>query len=203
MKALRERLKQHQKEMKEQKSNPQKMMEINKKAMEANMEYMRHSFKATLFTIIPVIILFGWLNLHMAYYPLMPGQPFTVDALFKSGVTGTVGLEGPAGLTFLSNKTQNIVDSKAGWTLQGPAGDYTLDVKYSNKTFPHEIIITSERTYTPVEQSVKDTMLTTIKVNNEKITYLNIFGWKIGWLGSYIIFSIIVSSLLRKVLKIY
>lgn len=40
-------------------------------------------------------------------------------------------------------------------------------------------------------------------LNGDKILNLYIFGWKLGWLGSYILFAIIFSTILRKVLKVY
>lgn len=62
MKSLREELKKFQKEMKELRNNPQKMMETQKKAMDVNMKYMMHSFKPMFITLIPIIIIFGWLR---------------------------------------------------------------------------------------------------------------------------------------------
>lgn len=203
MKSLREKLKEHQKEMKEHKDNPQKAMEIQKKAMQSNMEYMKHSMKSTLFTILPIIIIFGWLNTHMAYYPLYPDAEFNTTAIFKSGVTGTVGLEAPSEIEILSVNAQNIENGIATWTLKGPEGEYLLEYKYGDKAFTKDIIITNERVYKIVEKRVKDDKLKMIKVNNEKIIYLNLLGLKLGWLGTYIIFSIAISTLLRKLLKIH
>jgi len=212
MKSLREKLKEHQKEIKEHRNNPQKAMETQKKAMQLNMEYMKHSFKSTLFTIIPIIIIFGWLNTHMAYYPLYPDIEFTTSAIFKSGVSGTVSLSAPNQLTLISDYKQEIENKIATWTLKGSEGEYIIDYMYQytdsndntyNRTFSKEIIITNERIYKPVEKRINDNKLQMIKVNNEKIIYLNLFGWKLGWLGTYIIFSIIISTLLRKALKIH
>ena len=62
MKSMREELKKFQKEMKELKDNPQKMMETQKKAMETNMKYMKHSFKPMIVTLIPLMVIFGWLR---------------------------------------------------------------------------------------------------------------------------------------------
>ena len=38
------------------------MMELNKITMEKNMKYMMHSFKPTLYTLIPILIIFGWIR---------------------------------------------------------------------------------------------------------------------------------------------
>src|SRR3989344_1774334 len=102
MKELKDDIKSVQKEMKEFKDNPAKVMEIQKKAMEKNMQYMMHSFKPMIFTLIPILIIFGWLNLHFAYEPLLPDAPFTVAALFDPGFAGNVTLSNSQ-LTFANN----------------------------------------------------------------------------------------------------
>tara|TARA_Y100000310_G_C20702941_1_gene831754 strand:+ start:4748 stop:5215 length:468 start_codon:yes stop_codon:yes gene_type:complete len=62
MKSLKAELKHLQKEMKTLKDDPDKFMKVQKKAMEKNLTYMKHSMKPTLFTFIPLILIFGWLK---------------------------------------------------------------------------------------------------------------------------------------------
>ncbi len=62
MKQLKAEMKEMQEEMKKHKDNPSKVMALQKDAMKKNMEYMKHSFKPTLFTFIPIIIIFSWLR---------------------------------------------------------------------------------------------------------------------------------------------
>lgn len=61
---LKKEQKELQKEVQEYKHDPQKMMEINKKNMQKNLEItgkiMSLSMKASIFTIIPFILLFRW-----------------------------------------------------------------------------------------------------------------------------------------------
>ena len=86
MKQLKDELKKLQKDMKSLKDNPKKMMKKQKELMSKNMEYMKHSFRATIFTIIPVIIVFGWLNANLAYDPLIADEPFNKCAYSCSSV---------------------------------------------------------------------------------------------------------------------
>ncbi len=58
MKAMREEIKKIQAEMKENKSNPQKIAELQSKAMPLNMKLMSQSFKPMILTIVPFIIIF-------------------------------------------------------------------------------------------------------------------------------------------------
>jgi uncharacterized membrane protein (DUF106 family) len=62
MKSLKKELKDIQKEMKTLKDNPEKFMAAQKKAMEKNLTYMKHSMRPTLITFVPLILIFGWLR---------------------------------------------------------------------------------------------------------------------------------------------
>lgn len=76
MKELKDEMKDMQKQMKEMKDKPDKVMSMQKEAMKKNMEYMKHSMKPTLFTFLPIIIIFGWLR---KYFDLQAaaGTPFS------------------------------------------------------------------------------------------------------------------------------
>lgn len=62
MRALKEKQKSQQEEMKKHKDNPQKMMELQKEMMAGVSENFKHSLKPMLITFIPLILLFGWLR---------------------------------------------------------------------------------------------------------------------------------------------
>lgn len=62
LKNMKEQLKDYQKQMRELRSEPEKMMEVQKKSMELNMQYMKHTMKPTLFTFVPIIVIFSWLR---------------------------------------------------------------------------------------------------------------------------------------------
>ncbi len=62
MKEHKDEITQLQKEMKELKDNPEKMMAKQKILMEKNLKMMKHNIKPMLFTFIPLIIIFGWLR---------------------------------------------------------------------------------------------------------------------------------------------
>lgn len=203
MRTLKEDMKKFQQEMKEFKKEPKKVMEIQKRAMETNMKYMMHSMKPTLITFIPIIIIFGWLNAHLAYAPILPNTEFTTTALFEPGTTGTTELLVPEQIHLLTDATQQIKENKAIWKLKGDAGEYILEYKYNDQTYRKELLITSKREYKQPIEKIKDAKLKVIQIDNEKIKPLSIFGWRIGWLGTYIIFSIIFSMTLRKLLKLH
>ncbi len=207
MKELKDEMKEFQKEMKELKEDPKKMMEVQKKSMQTNMKYMSHSMRSTLITFIPIILIFGWMNANIAYEPIKANEEFTIDAIFEKNTVGSIEIVVPAGITLLGDAEKEIQDNKATWTVKGEKGNYiddsSLEFKFNNEIEYKNVIITNEQEFAPVIKKISDSKLRTIQINNKPMKVLNLFGWKIGWLGAYIIFSIVLSMALRKMLKVY
>ena len=207
MKKLKEDMKEHQKKIKEfSKTDPQKAMSIQQEAKKQNMEYMKHSFKSTLYTFIPIIIIFGWLNTHMAYYPIIPNQPFNVTAYFAEGYAPSVSISSIPELELINDANQSIINGQAAWVLKGEEGEYKLTVEYNNEKYDQPLIISSERRYEQPEKVITNSKLKKIVVGNEKIRpfgSINFFGWRPNWLWTYIILSILMSIGIRKIFKVY
>ncbi len=68
IKTIKKEMKDHQEEMKNNKNNPEKMVELQKLTMEKSLKLMTMSLKPTLITLIPIVIIFGWLR--VTYNPL-------------------------------------------------------------------------------------------------------------------------------------
>lgn len=203
MKQLKDEIKEFQKEAKTLKSDPQKAMQVQKKAMQTNMKYMMHSFKPMLFTFIPIILIFGWLNTHMAFESITPNTEFTTTMVFANNVKGEAELIIPEGMNLVNDAEQKIITKQATWALTGYEGEYILEYKFNDKSFTKDLLITNKRAYKPVQKKINDNEVKLIKINNKSLKVLNLFGWKIGWLGTYIMFSIFFSIILRKVLKVH
>ncbi len=62
MKEIKAKQKELRKEMKQYRDHPEKMMEINKKMLEDMPEQMKMSFKPMLITLIPILLVFGWMR---------------------------------------------------------------------------------------------------------------------------------------------
>ena len=215
MKDLKDEIKELQKQMKALRDKPKEMMKVNKRAMEVNMKYMMHSMKPTLFTFLPIIIIFGWLNTHIAYYPLVEDQIFTVTLDFAKETEGNVEVFDVQDIQVLNSTVLPILNNQAIFAFKGSAGEYTLKFKYDDyDPVEKDIIITKsieERVYKKPVEFYNDGGIKSIKVNNEKIMafkgipVLQDLPWvgNFGWLGSYILFSLIFSLGLRKLLKVY
>ncbi len=203
MKRLKSEMKEFQKEMKELRNHPEKMMAVQKKAMETNMKYMTQSFKPTLFTFIPIILIFGWLSANLAFYPIMPNEDFSTTLEFKNGLGSEIELFVPEDIELASDAKQKVNSETMSWRMKGPAGNYKLEYDVNGKLYEQDLIISTEMgEYAKVENVVNDDLIKTITINNKPIRPLNIFGWKLGWLGTYIISSLIFSIVIRKVLKL-
>lgn len=62
IKQLKEEVKALQGRMKEEKENKEKLTEIQKELLAKNSQLMKHNLKPTLYTFIPIIIIFGWVR---------------------------------------------------------------------------------------------------------------------------------------------
>ena len=214
MKDLKDEIKDLQKQMKDLRDKPQDMMKIQKRAMDANFKYMIHSLKPTLITFIPIIIIFGWLNMHMAYYPLVQDQEFSVLLDFNDQAHGAVQMADVQDLVILNGNNQTISEHQAKFLMKGKPGEYTISFKYDEEEYEKDIIITEsteQMIYKNPVQVYRKQYLKRITVSNKKILafegipIMQDIPWigGFGWLGSYILFSLIFSLGLRKLLKVY
>ncbi len=214
MKRLKSEIKEFQEEMKTLRDKPEKRMEVQKRAMETNMKYMMQSFKPTLITFIPLIIIFSWLHSHMGYYPLQENQEFSALLEFEDLTIGNVSITIPQQIELLTDATLPILENKAKFVMKGKTGEYTLKYQFNGEEHKNEIIIAenSDLTeYKPPITPIKKSKLKKITLSNKKVQpfqgtpLLQSIPWisSFGWLGAYIIFSIIFSISLRKVMKVY
>jgi uncharacterized membrane protein (DUF106 family) len=199
MKRLKDQLNEYQKKMKELKGEPEKLMATQKEAMSVNMQYMGKSMKPTLITFIPILLIFGWMNGHFAFEPLMPEQEFMLTANFEKEITGNASVTVPEGLEIIGDGTKEIQEGKTEFKLKGKEGEYYATLASNGQEVDKKIIITTERKYAPVVETYKSDVFKTAQLDNKT---LKVF-WKINWFWAYIIFAILSSIALRKALKVY
>ncbi|MEA2038185.1 MAG: EMC3/TMCO1 family protein [Nanoarchaeota archaeon] len=202
MKDLKLEIKELQKQVKELRNDPKKMMEVQKKSMKSNMQYMKHSMRSTLFTFIPIILIFGWMNSHLAFEPILPGQEFTTTVSLYDNIRGDIELIVPDGIMINGGAIKTSEGNQVKWVLSGEEGEYLLEYNLDNKRYSKELLITTENTYSKPIEILKDKTVRQISIDNEK-QKINWGLFKMGWLGSYIILSIIFSTVLRKLFKVY
>ncbi len=203
MKDLKTRQKEMQKKMKAAKGDPQKAMQLQKQAMEVNMQYMKQSFKPTLITFLPIIIIFGWLNANLAFMPLVPGEEFSATVMFDEQASGEVSVIVPDGVDVVDISTQDVENGYAQFKFTAEQGDYLLVFEHDGKSYDKEVQITDEQRYSDVTKTWKKMPVKSITLSNKKQIPIPISENHLGWLGTYIIFSIALSMGLRKGMKIY
>ena len=203
MKDLKDEIKALQNEAKQLKENPQKSMEVQKKSMETNMKYMSHSIKPTLITFLPIIILFGWMTAHFAYDQILPAQEFSIALLYQDKIAGNVTIQTPPEITLTGKPGREITNGETIFTMKGKEGKHAIKFFVDGQEYKKEVLITKENKYAEPQTQVNDKIMKTITASNREKIVMNLLGWKLGWLGTYIIFSIIFSITLRKWMKVY
>lgn len=203
MRQLKEDMKSQQKQAKELKHEPQQAMSAQKKAMEMNMKYMMHSFKPMIITFIPLILVFGWLNAHYGVEPIQPNKYFIVTLSFDEAAQGEAEMLGQEGIEITGSNVKQISDGKAEWELKGAEGEYILEFRHDNRTYTKNIIITKEQKYSAPVEKVTGNAVKEIKTNQGKLVLLKLLEFNMGWLITYILFSLVFTIGVRKILKIH
>ncbi len=202
LKRIKEEVKKYQEEIKKHRNNPKKAMEIQKKMFSLSGEQMKHSLSSMLYTFIPVILIFGWMSASLAFEPLSPGVPFNVTVYAEN-----VNLSSIPPLDVISSSQER--DGKyltTVYTLKGDAGEYTLWLEKAGERKSADIIISDKQSYLGPAFTFKNSVLNKAVVGNKDVKPLgsvSLLGWHPGWLGTYILLSIVFTMLLRKLLKVY
>ncbi len=208
MKRLKERQKEFQAEMKALRDKPEEMMKVQKEAMSVNFEYMKHSFKPMLITMLPVLIIFSWMAGHLSFEPIYPGESYSVTAVFKEGLVGKAVISVSEGTEVLNGVEQEIKEGKATWSLRSAKeGEYTVKVKQGTVEQSRTVLVSKELKVADALNVFSHSDIEQINVNYAKLKPLGdkavLFGWYPGWLAWYLVFSILFSIGLRKVMDVY
>lgn len=207
MKALKDEMKKMQQEVRKYKDNASKMMEIQGKLMKRNLDYMKQSFKPTLVTMIPILIIFGWMTGHLAYDSISPGVPVNVTMFFEKTQTGDAYLQVSSGLSIVgvSQKTIDERTHTAMWTVKGVSeGKYDLTFSKDGEKVSQPIIISAESEYAkPVLAYSKSATFVQSKIGNNSKVVLDLGFYQMGYLMTYLICAILFSLGIRKLMNLH
>lgn len=202
MKRLKSEMKKLSNEMKQNRTNQKKMMETQKKLFGLQGQYNKHMLKVNFYTILPILILFGWLNAHLAFFPLSPAEPFNMTLIFENNVSSEEVIVEPSEGLSLINISPEYPSKEINYTFKGiEEGNYTVFISFQNQNFSKNIILSERQIYEPPVENIKDSVLKQIKLSNKPMR-INL-GIKLHWILAYIIFTMILSPILRKILKVY
>jgi len=207
MRELRESSKKFQARLKATRDDPEKMMKIQNEAMKVNLELMKHSLRPTLYTFLPLLLIFWWLNAHLAYYNIAPGQEFNITAQFSPGISGNASISfiPEQGVTPLSDATQQVNGKAVAWRLKADGGTYKATLSFGGATIEKQFLVTADRSYAAPKQSYKGA-IEQVTVGNAPVRpfgdSFSLLGWHPGWLATYIILSLALGIGLRKALNV-
>lgn len=210
MKEIKEDVKRMQSEVRTTKDTA-RIAALQKQMMSRSMQQLSSSMKSTFITFIPLLMLFGWMQANMAYTPITPGEEFTTTAQFANASPGlNITLNAGSGLEMLDSPVQEVKNGIAVWRLKsGTEGAYSLAYSLKNETYNLSVLVTEQFRYeNPVLMKPKgiskNSQLAKITVDLQPLRpfgEFSLFGWRPGWLATYIILSLIFSTLMRKLLN--
>jgi uncharacterized membrane protein (DUF106 family) len=123
--------------------------------------------------------------------------------------------------SFVTKGKTNI--PTAVFRFKGDVGEYTLRFDYEKRSYEKKVIISNDWNYAMPELKKGGSIVDFLSLKKEQslpkegpVEYIKIiqrpvhpfgenftiFGWKPGWVATYIIFSLIISMLLRKILNL-
>jgi uncharacterized membrane protein (DUF106 family) len=211
MKRLKEQIEDYRKKIKEARDNPKKMMKLNQDAMSVNMQYLTKSLKPMLFTFIPIIVIFAWMNAHFTYAELAAGEPLIITAGVNDGFSGELVLTSETLDTKELTSPITTVDGRnvAAFAVRGSAGTHNFSIAYNGDSYGGNsgAVVFGENpgvTTFPGKGPIE-------KVNGIVVEYprvrplggFRLGSWYPGWIFIYIILSIALSVGTRKLMKIY
>ncbi|MBW3017435.1 DUF106 domain-containing protein, partial [Candidatus Woesearchaeota archaeon] len=166
MKSLKDEMKHLQKEVKEFGKHPEKLAAAQKKIMSKNMEYMKHSMKPTLVTMIPILLIIGWLSAHLSYYPLVPGMAFDVNV---TADLQELTIEAK-NLTIIGNITQFSETGEFSWKAKAAEkGEYIIGFSSEDTYAEKKIVISDRQEYELPVERVKNSKIQYITIGNKKL----------------------------------
>jgi len=202
MRSVRGRLKKLQAEMKKQRDNPKKLQKLNAEAMQLNGTYMKMSMRPLLFTFIPLIILFGWMNAHLALAPLAAGEDVTLTAIMD--LPAVVTIDVPDELTIQGNNTKETIEKQVSWSVSGnSSGAYDVTLRTDNGDEAVVPFIVNEIPKSRASKLDKPFKSATVGyVKSKPFGDFQLFGYTPGWLFTYMLFSFAFNFVVRKLLNI-
>jgi uncharacterized membrane protein (DUF106 family) len=204
MKDLKDKLKKHSNDQK-------KMMSIQKEMLDKNMIMMKQSFKSMLYTFIPLILIFAWMNATIAYEPILPNSNVTITATISNSYPGDMTKINISSIP-LTKITRNAgydpgndKIKAAQWIMEtGKEGTYTVLIESETFKQSKELLVTSGRKYVNPISQYKESQLKSLLIGNGKVKPLQgipVIGG-LNWLWTYIILSVFMSIGLRKLMNV-
>jgi uncharacterized membrane protein (DUF106 family) len=211
LKEIKKEMKELKVKLKKNSKDQKKMLSIQREMLDRNMIMMKQSFKSMLYTFIPLILIFAWMAATIAYMPITPNSNVTITATISNSYPGDLNnikissvpetlITRNIGYAPASEKNKEVQ-----WIMQTKEeGTYTILVESDTFKQSKELLVTNERKYSNPISSYKESQLKSLTIGTQKVRPLAgiplVKG--LGWLGTYIILSILMSIGLRKLMDV-
>jgi len=188
----------------------------------ANFKYIGYALKPMLVMFIPLLLILIQLNLWFGSQPLVIGQAVLLKIKLTEGANPRqtdIQLEAPQGIAVETPALRIEDEREIDWRLGAKdQGLYTLKFRWNNEPFTKSVIVGQSRlakiagikpgrsfwdqVFNPGEEPVPKNM----PVKSVEITYparrMNLFGWRLHWLVSFFVLSIVFGFAFKGVFKV-
>ncbi len=202
---MRDKLKEMQKDLRKEDSDvtQEEMMSLQKKMMSKSFERTKDSMKVSLFTLIPIVFIFSFMNSHYIYENINPYDDFEVSVYMHDNIS--LDVVSQLNSTLISEDYHEEIFRRVYSFEGGSKGIHVIDFNYNDDSYSKEVLISDKQEYNEKTTKVDSEYIDRIEIDYNKLKPLgdfSIFGWNPGWLGVYIIFSIVFNLILRKLLEV-
>lgn len=199
IKQIKSRIKSLNAEIKQYKSDMQKSLELQNQILKHNMEMMPLTMKPSMWTLVPMLLVFLWVSAVFSQQPIIAGSMFSVSVIDMNKANDVNYYYYTINNSFSRFEYQGINTTEKGFDMvfKAPSQEGKYDYSMNGKNY--SLIVSSKPLYFDRKISAKDF---TANIVTEKLIVLNLFGWKLGYIGTYILYSIFVSMIVRKILDV-
>lgn len=173
---------------------------IVSKTLELSLEYNKKTMVSLLYTTIPAILIFGVIINHYTYEPLRVGVPFNIsiytrlasDIKVHQMITEYVDMINVYNYPGESKITYELRPKKQGL--------FNFEFTIGNKTYSKDFLVTDLYKVTSQKKEINDGTVNRIEIEYKPLVIFpyKIFGFQPGRLFFYILFSVILNILFRR-----
>lgn len=189
-----------------------------------NGQYLRYSLPATIWILVPMVAALIVMNSYFSSTPVRPGEVFTVSVIQKGGVTETPEVDRgklPPSIQFIEVDPDNPLPAGRHFVFRAKeAGVFTIPFTIGGEQVTKAVVVGNGIKRVPASRGEATTMdkfyftgdsplpenskILSIGIDTEPIEFpLSLFGWKAGWFSYFLILSLVLILVFKKIFSVY